>query len=351
MSRSSPTRDRSWTPAARRRTLSRPRRPASAPPAPPGPAAPPHAAPRNAPLRPAQQPPAWPRPDGQPPARPHARRRPVVRPAARPHAERPDAGRGLLGCGPLGRSPSRRTLGRSAALGRPGRRGRTFGGRPRLDVVDDRGRANPGVRGDPAQGQVHHRADFEHRSRDGRWDGRRCGGYGREGAGAPYRRQRLKRDLRSPRGDCGRSNHHEDDEGCQREAGDGKDHAKGGGTGQRDTPDPGELDTRNRGKPLARHGRRAVPVRTITRSRYVTPGGLPTLVRRTGTVVRVTEPTRLAIGATDDRPDSPVIDRYSIVLGCDDARGRAARNATQPVHRSRTAPGPRPFDARTGPPE
>ena len=345
-SRSSPTRDRSWTPAARRRTLSRPRRPA------PAAAWACRAAARraaHAPLRPARQPPAWPRPDGQQPARPHARRRPAVRPAARPHAERPDAGQRPSGLRPLGRSPSRRTLGRSAALGRPGRSGRTFGGRPRLDVVDDRGRANPGVRGDPAQGQVHHRADLEHRSRDDRPRGRRCDGSGREGTGAPYRRQRLKRDLRSPRGDCGRSNHHEDDECCQRKAGDGEDRAKDGGTGQRDTPDPGKLDSRDRGKPLARHGRRAVPVRTITRSRYVTPGGLPTLVRRTGTVMRVTEPTRLAIGATSDRPDSPVIDRYSIVLGCDDAGGRAVRNATQLVHRSRTAPGPRPFDALSEP--
>ena len=53
--------------------------------------------------------------------------------------------------------------------------------------------------------------------------------------------------------------------------------AKDGGTRQRDTPDPGKLDPGDRGKPLARHGRRAFPVRTITRSRYVTPGGLPTL--------------------------------------------------------------------------
>jgi hypothetical protein len=89
-------------------------------------------------------------------------------------------------------------------------------------------------------------------------------------------------------------------------------------------------------------------VRTITRSRYVTPSGLPTLVRRIGTVVRVTEPTRLAIGATSNRPNSPVIDRYSIVLECDNARGGVVRNATELVHRSRTAPRSPPFDAVRG---
>ena len=103
-------------------------------------------------------------------------------------------------------------------------------------------------------------------------------------------------------------------------------------------PTRGNWTARNRGKPLARHGRRAVPVRTITRSRYVTPGGLPTLVRRIGAVMWVTELTGLAIGATSDRPDSPVIDRYSIVLECDNARGSVVRNATELVHRSRTAP-------------
>ena len=53
-------------------------------------------------------------------------------------------GSGLLGCG---------TLGRSAALGCARRSGRTFGGRPRLDVVDDRGGADPGIRATPPRGR------------------------------------------------------------------------------------------------------------------------------------------------------------------------------------------------------
>jgi len=61
--------------------------------------------------------------------------------------------------------------------------------------------------------------------------------------------------------------------------------------------------------------------------------------------MRVTEPTRLAIGATGIGPTALVIDRYSIVLGCDDARNRAVPNATQLMHRSRTARGPLPFGA------